>query len=205
MLLEAFAPARCAACDVVSRAPTCPGCTRTLRDLPVPAVRRADDLTWVAAFEYVEPVRSMIHRAKYRAALSALRALADASAARVVMQLARAGDGVVAVPLGRRRLRQRGYNQAEVVARALAGVVDAPLLTGLVRVRETKAQAEQSEPQRLANVEGAFAWRGAPLDGAQLWLVDDVVTTGATARAAAAALREAGAGALHVVALASVP
>ncbi|HKR99706.1 MAG TPA: phosphoribosyltransferase family protein [Candidatus Dormibacteraeota bacterium] len=177
----------------------------TLRAMPLPRSRLQHGMTWLAAFEYVEPVRSMIHRAKYRAALPALRLLADASAARLVSNAGAMPDGVVAVPLGRRRLRQRGYNQAEVVARALAGSVHAPLLDGLVRVRETRPQAERDEAQRLANVDGAFAWRSESLDGKRLWLVDDVVTTGATARAAAAALHGAGAQRVHVLSVASVP
>ena len=65
---------------------------------------------------------------------------------------------------------------------------------GLRRVRRTRPQARLSDAERTANVQGAIAWRGGPLTGATVVLVDDVLTTGATARACRAALEAAGAG-----------
>lgn len=102
---------------------------------------------------------------------------------------------VVPVPLDAARRRARGFNQAEELARALAlTVADGyPLATGLVRVRETRPQVGLDRAARRENVRGAFGWQGPPLAGGRVLLVDDVMTSGATAEACAAALKAAGA------------
>ncbi|HOX42218.1 MAG TPA: ComF family protein [Myxococcota bacterium] len=100
------------------------------------------------------------------------------------------------IPLHPRRLHARGFNQAAVIARALARAHGLPLsLDHLVRTRATPEQARaQDRAARLANVRGAFAVRaGHPFAGRCVCLVDDVVTTGATLHAAAEALLAAGA------------
>ncbi len=114
-------------------------------------------------------------------------------------------DAVVAVPLGPRRRRQRGYNQSDVVARVLADLQTAPILNGLQRIRETTPQSATDEQGRRRNVAGAFAWKGASLSEARLWLVDDVLTTGFTVEAAGEALSGAGASRVDVVIVAVVP
>lgn len=101
---------------------------------------------------------------------------------------------LVPIPLHRRRLRERGYDQALELARPLSRQLRLPLLDhGLIRVRDTAAQSLLDAGQRRRNLRGAFAWRpGLPLP-AHIVLVDDVMTTGATLHSAAAALRRAGA------------
>ena len=69
-------------------------------------------------------------------------------------------DAIVAVPLGPRRRRQRGYNQSDIVARVLADRQQAPMLDGLRRIRETTPQSARDEQGRRRNVAGAFAWKG---------------------------------------------
>lgn len=108
-------------------------------------------------------------------------------------------DVVVPVPLHRSRLRSRGFNQAELMARGLAEKIKAPLSDRLEAVRRTRDQVELTAAGRRANVEGAFRSRGA-VRGKAL-LVDDVFTTGATLSACAAELRRAGAGEVHALSL----
>ena len=100
-------------------------------------------------------------------------------------------DCAVPVPLHRSRHRQRGFNQADDLARHLG----LPVVHALQRVRATRPQAELSEARRRRNVIGAFApARGiARCRGATIVLVDDVTTTGATLEACARTLGEAGA------------
>lgn len=202
-MLDALAPRRCAGCGEVSDEPVCDGCVATLDASLVPAPRRLASLASYAAYEFDGIVREVLHRGKFQGDRAALRHLAERAGNR--LQDAPPADAVIAVPLGlRRRRRARGYNQAEVIASVLAARHGAPLLEGLVRSRETLPQASRDEAARGANIAGAFAWRGIPLDGASLWLVDDVLTTGATAAAAAAELRSAGAQDVVAVVIAAV-
>ena len=108
------------------------------------------------------------------------------------------------VPLHPRRLRERGFNPALVVARAVAQTVEAPIAaTALERVRNTSSQTGLSAAERRRNVRGALrARRAVP---ARVWVVDDVITTGATLREAARVLVGAGAHAVIAVCAARTP
>ncbi len=116
-------------------------------------------------------------------------------------------DGLVPVPLHRRRLRQRGFNQAAVLGRYLAGWTGVPLIgDGLMRTKDVPPQASLDSKERRRNVRGAFAVRRRRnVSGRVLILVDDVFTTGATVSACCEALLRAGAKDLRVVTLARVP
>ncbi len=115
-------------------------------------------------------------------------------------------DFIVPVPLHWRRLVGRRYNQSALLAYALASLLEVPCLpSALKRVQHTTPQMRLHRDERLKNVKRAFAvpeGARAGLTGKTLLLVDDVVTTGATVDACACALKEAGASAVHVVALA---
>ena len=101
-------------------------------------------------------------------------------------------DTVIPVPLHWRRRWQRGYNQAEVIARELAAALDARLCPhALARVRSTRSQTSLSADGRLQNVQGVFRVRKAPLDAQHILLVDDTFTTGATLATCHQALRHA--------------
>jgi ComF family protein len=101
---------------------------------------------------------------------------------------------VVPVPLGREPLRQRGYNQASLVASALADWLDLPMEeSALRRVRESRSQVGLDPESRLANVHGAFQADPGPIQGKQALLVDDLFTTGATLAACAEAPTDASA------------
>ena len=110
---------------------------------------------------------------------------------------------LVPVPTTPDRARRRGYNQAEILAQALARRGGAAVCPGLVRIRASGSQVALHRDERMANVSGAFesvsgAFSGvSPLD--RVVLVDDVLTTGATASAAAMALEEGGLEAVHLV------
>ena len=106
-------------------------------------------------------------------------------------------DLVVPVPLHWRRRLRRGYNQAERIARPLAGALDRPLAAALRRLRATPPQSALGRSERLKNPRRAFRARGRfRLAGRTVLLIDDVATTGATLDAAAAALKSAGAAAV---------
>jgi predicted amidophosphoribosyltransferase len=99
------------------------------------------------------------------------------------------------VPLHDRRLRQRGYNQSELLVAELRRSFRLASPPGtLVRLRDTPPQVGLDRLRRRANVASAFAWQGAPLAGQPLVVIDDVTTTGATLDACAAALKAGGSG-----------
>lgn len=171
-------------------------CVRCALPLPVPAVcghclRRPPPLQSAhAAFLYVPPLDQLLPRYKFHHDLAAGRLLAQ------LMAHAFAGlerpQALVPVPLHRGRLRERGYDQALELARPIASTLRLPLRTDLLRrVQATSAQSRLDAAARRRNLHGAFrvADRYVP---SHVVLVDDVMTTGATLHAAAAALRRAG-------------
>jgi len=145
-----------------------------------------------AAFAYAFPADVLVHALKFQAELALAPYLAQALARTVAD--AEPPELIVPVPLAPRRLAERGFNQALEIARPLARARGAPLEAGLLRrARETFAQSELPRAERRRNVRGAFC-ATRPLAGETVALVDDVMTSGATLQAAAAALKAAGAG-----------
>ena len=151
----------------------------------------------VAAFEMVGVARRVVHALKYEY----VTAVAPLMAAE--MERLRAGprpfDVAVAVPLHRSRQRRRGFNQA---AEILCGL-EWPTVPGrLVRARKTHQQVGLGHRDRRSNVSGAFGYFGERLEGLVVGLVDDVVTTGATANECARLLKDHGAREVVAVAFA---
>jgi ComF family protein len=149
----------------------------------------------------------VIHELKYRgrrrvAARLARLLLEDPSA----LALVAGCDILVPVPLHHRRLRERGFNQAALIARELGRQTGRPCCEGvLVRRRDTAPQTGLSAAARRRNVAAAFAARRRGLvAGRVMTLVDDVFTTGATAYACARVLRDAGAKEVRLLSVARV-
>jgi ComF family protein len=165
--------------------------------------------TTLAALDYGHPWDGLIGRFKFHAALDL-----GASLAQLLAEAWRASgrprpDWLLPVPLSPQRLRERGYNQAWEIARRLAQMLAIraePRL--LLRLKDTPHQLALPIEQRAANVHAAFAVepaRRAELRGRRVALVDDVMTTGATAAEIARVLRQAGASAVDVWVVARTP
>jgi len=116
------------------------------------------------------------------------------------------GDVLVPVPLHPGRRRERGFNQAALIAREIARLTDRPWVEeALVRRAQTRPQTGLSAAERRRNVKGAFVVRRRrEVTGRVVVLVDDVLTTGATAQACALALREGGATEVRLLSIARV-
>lgn len=172
--------------------PFCPRCGKSgwLFDCPDCIAKKSDALDGrCAAYAYKDTARNLVRMLKYNSVVSAADALAEGM--RKVMP-EESFDVIVPVPLYRVRQRQRGYNQARELGAALSTLTGIPLLDALMRSRSTQTQTRLSRDDRAQNVKGAFR---ANLDVERLsvLLVDDVLTTGATAVSCAEALKEAGA------------
>jgi ComF family protein len=158
----------------------------------------------VAAFAYAPPLDHYIHALKYGGARALGRAFGLLLAADARREL-EAIDALVPVPLHPARLRERGYNQAIEIARPIARRLGVPLLLrGIARPQPGVSQTAQGAAARRASVTTAFAVSRS-LAGLRIAIVDDVVTTGATVNALAAALYAAGAASCIAIAAARTP
>jgi competence protein ComFC len=189
---------RCELCDAPGAAVFCPVCLSDLRrtDGVGAALQCAgqpfERLVCIGLHQ--GGLRKAVHRLKY----CGRRRVAGALASMLAPRLAAAeGDLIVPVPLHAARLRERGYNQAELLADRLGELLGLPVVTGWVeRTRPTEAQARLGRQERLVNVRDAFCLRRpgpVPWEGRCVWVVDDVLTTGATAGALTSLLLSAGA------------
>ena len=147
-----------------------------------------------SAVAYEGPIELAVQRFKYEGWRRLAGPLALMLAERLVVEGLPA-HWVLAVPLHPIRQRQRGFNQAELLARELRRRLALGKPPGeLLRTRPTPPQVGHDRLWRLENVRGAFAWRGADLAGRSVLIVDDVATTGATIEACAVALKASGSG-----------
>jgi len=222
-VLDVLFPPRCAACATLlpgSDAPStegalCSTCETTLEPIQSACERCGlpgpPSLTCVEcdrhppAFDscrtvwlYGEAIARVLHRFKYEDQPALAGPLGDALARLPLPEV----DAVVPVPLHPKRRRERTYDQALYLAQRVAEARKLPVEQHLlVRVRSTARQVGQSRAQRVQNIHGAFEPRGT-LQGKRLLLIDDVVTTGATASECARALKSAGALQVHVASVA---
>lgn len=158
-----------------------------------------------AAFLFHGTVRDLIHRYKYDRHIQLRRPLGLLLAGTLAPVVAEwEADLLLPVPLHRRRLRRRGFNQAALLVELLAKEWCLPLERHLLqRVRWTEPQVNLPAPARPANVKGAFALKeGTEVKGKRIILVDDVFTTGSTLAECARVLKRAGATAVFAVTLA---
>jgi predicted amidophosphoribosyltransferase len=194
-LVDLAFPPRCPACGDAPAAssPFCSLCDGAIDPAPAgPAGARAGAL-------FGGPIADAIHALKYGDRAEAAVPLGRWLAGRVTVP---PGARVAWVPLARGRRTARGYDQAMLLAGAFARAAGLRLLRGAIRrVRETPPQVGLDRAARARNVEAPFVASGA-VAGLDLILLDDVVTTGATAAAATRALLDAGARGVTVVAVA---
>ena len=154
----------------------------------------------LAAFAHAGPMRRALAALKYTGVSRLAPILADAAMPSLSRLTEISGPAtLVPVPVHRERLRARGYNQAALLARALART-DLPVREVLERTRPTTKQHRLNRSARLHNLRGAFAAAEAPPP--IVILVDDIITTTATLEACASVLREAGCEAVYGLAIA---
>jgi len=225
-LLRALLPLRCLLCgadgaagrdlcigcarDCAINSPSCPRCAlplATAAPMCGECVERSPPFTaaWIP-FRYAHPLDLLEARFKFRNDLAAGRVLAELMIERAHVDRPARPVALVAVPLHRSRLRERGYNQALELAKALAAAFRIPLAGDLlVRLRATAAQTGLDAAARRRNLRGAFAVANVRDVPQHVALVDDVMTTGATLRECARVLRRAGVSRVDIWSLARAP
>lgn len=216
-LADLFFPQRCVGCERRASDLLCRNCFEALPHVGRPVCARCGMPTAFETFvcdackgvdfgfesaraplRYEGVGEEVVHALKYRGYTRVVERLA-APLMLGVLDPGERFDAVVPVPLHRSRLRRRGFNQAELLARGVAAGLNTPVSDKLRSVRRTRDQVDLSAAERRANVEGAFAVRERVRG--RILLVDDVFTTGATTSECAETLLRGGAEEVHAVSL----
>lgn len=196
----------CDACQSASVLITPPLCSRCGYPLPDASqtclecqqhpLTSLDSIRSAAFFEFGS-IRDVIHKFKYNDLYVLGKSLASMLATCYTINQMKA-DIIVPVPLHKSRLRERGYNQSAILAKALARLLHLPVEDKtLIRFRKTQSQMTLNAKDRQNNVTNAFSCRNDLLTTKSVLLIDDVCTTGATLDACATALKASGAKAVH--------
>lgn len=161
---------------------------------------RFDRAIWACAYEGT--IKEIIHSFKYRHKIKLGKLLSELMLNFIQeyrLPLTQC-DYIIPIPLSLTRLREREFNQAQIIAADISRALKIPLLSNaLIRGRHSRPQAELSREERLNNLKGAFAIKDKEeLNGKDILLIDDVLTTGATASEAAGVLKKAGANSVSV-------
>jgi len=196
------------------RPPFCPRCAMPMKSGVVSSHLCGDCLASPPPFSsarallvYGDEVFPLLHRMKYGPEASLARFMGVLLARHFLWEIRDLGiERVVPIPLHKKRLVERGFNQAALMARPIARALEIPLeLRCLVKVRPTSPQVGLKRSERVANLKGAFAvTEKARISGKRLLLVDDVYTTGTTLSEASRCLLKAGAKEVHVITFARV-
>ena len=206
-MLEWLFPGKCVLCrKILQKEETdlCRACRANQPEYPYgkKKVTRIADLT--AVWMYEGNVRRSIHRYKFNGARHYADAYGRLLAMRILRDL-RPADVITWVPISRQRFRKRGYDQVELLAKAVGGELGIPTEKLLEKFRDNRANSGLKTPaERRANVLGVYKVpEGADVRGRRVLLLDDIVTTGATASECARVLLTAGAEEVIFAAVAS--
>ena len=204
-------PLRCASCstalDFRNEWGVCKPCLARVRPCPEP-VKNAQTANFdraSIAYLFDGPLKEIVHSFKYKNRVSLGRILSKllidflADNASVMDGV----DIITFVPLRKKRLRQREFNQSKILALAISKRFAVPVMDTLEKTKDTGFQSELKRDERLANLKGAFRIRTSTrVEGLTALLVDDVMTTGSTLNECAGALKDAGARQVRALALA---
>jgi ComF family protein len=198
-ILEFFYPEQCALCASLGQDAICPNCQSEMQKVAAPIYFPSHSglSTAHALFTYESRAAQAVRRLKYSRSLALAQPMAELIRSKWEEIGANDFDLVIPVPIHWSRWSARGFNQAELLCSCLPEKKVKPSL--LSRTKRTKPQVSLSATERRKILADAFA-PGGSLDGAKVLLVDDVITTGGTATACAAALRRAGASRVEALA-----
>lgn len=198
--LDLLFPPKCPYCQKIlgdPRAPLCPDCRPRLPWLEGKAGERRIDFAdgCFSPLAYRDGVPQAVQRYKFSRVRALSRPFAALMAQCLSGRLPEGADLITWAPLARKRLRERGFNQAELLAREVGRLLSIPAGPTLEKTKNTRPQSElEEESARRVNARGVYALLPrTALEGKRVVLVDDVVTSGSTLGECAALLRQAGA------------
>lgn len=207
--MDLLFPLKCPFCQKILvdfSVPLCPDCQSTLPWLTGGAAKRSVDFSegCFSPLAYRDQVPEAIQRYKFSRVRAYAKPFGTLLAQCIKDNLEQAPDGLTWAPLSQQRLRQRGFDQAELLARAAGKEMSLPVVSTLCKVKHTKPQSELKQgSDRRANAQGAYVLLlGADVFGKRLLLIDDVVTSGATLSECARVLLQSGAAAVWCATLA---
>ena len=208
-VLDLLFPPKCPFCQKIladPRAPVCPVCRTRLPWLEGKAGERRVDFSdgCFSPLAYRDSVPQAVHRYKFSRVRALGKPLAALMARCLEERLPERADLICWAPLSEKRLRERGFDQARLMAEEVGRLLNIPAGPVLKKTRDTAPQSELEEASaRRANARGAYTLLpGADLAGKQVVLVDDVVTSGSTLSECAALLRQGGAEKVYCLTLA---
>lgn len=189
-ILDLFFPASCLICseyldnDVL----VCRNCLKNLK------LHRNENKSYFSVFSYSNKIRIIIHELKYNCRPEIGRIMGREMASKLNGLINTEGTVLIPVPLHKKRLKKRGYNQSEMICRGFSEIINIPVETGLlIRRKNNISQTTLNASGRAENVKGIFQSGHTRIDPeTTIFIVDDLITTGATTREAIGELKKGG-------------
>jgi len=216
-LFHLIFPSLCISCGLVEPLEGSPFCLRCIKELPYVLTQKDARASLIgkdsfpsevhyfnALFYYTKEgmVADLIHDIKYSGQYRVAQILGKLLGEKIVDDRDWSGHVIVPLPLHKKRLKSRGYNQSNKIAQGLSEALNIPIVNDLVsRVQETTTQTGKSKIQRRVQLEGAFSLTATESDVDKVLVVDDVITTGATIHACVSPMRSLDLKDLSVVSL----
>lgn len=210
-ILSLFYPPKCPYCKTILKpdALLCDSCTKKLKVEPIVRLINLGEhncISVITAFSYEDKIKDAICEFKFKNRLDYVEHFAQsiAEAMEITKNNIKNFDFICCVPMSREHERKRGYNQAEVLAKAIGKIFKLPFKDVLVKVKKTKTQHTLARNERIVNVKGAYVVLNKEnVLGRKVLLCDDILTTGSTIKECAIALFNSGASEVLAVCIAN--
>jgi ComF family protein len=203
LLLNCLFPKQCYGCGI-SQTWLCRKCFSKIKNYQGQVPRYLEGVcNLIIASEYNDLVlKEIIQAFKFNFNIELVIPLAALLYSRISWEVLNKKYLIIPIPLHKKRLAWRGFNQSELIARELSKLTGWTINKDLIKIKKTKEQAGLKEAERLKNQAGVFKWTGQNLAGQNIILLDDIITSGATISQAILVLKQAGAGEIIAMAIA---
>jgi ComF family protein len=203
LLLNCLFPKQCYGCSV-NKTWLCQKCFSKIKNYQGQVPRYLEDTCdLIIASEYNDSIlKEIIQAFKFNFNTELVIPLTALLYSKINWEILNKSYLIIPIPLHKKRLAWRGFNQSELIAYELSVLTSWTINKDLIKIKKTKEQAGLNEAGRLKNQIGVFVWTGPNLAGQDIILLDDIITSGATISQAALVLKQAGAGEIIAMAVA---